>query len=208
MKQAITSKATTGVGIVAAIGVSLCCITPLLALLAGAGGAASSLSWLEPARPYLIGLSIAALVFAWYRSLTNKQNTSCGPDGTCVVEKKNFLASRIFLIIITVAAIALIAFPYYANVFYPKPQTQQNVIVESNNMQSAFFTIKAMTCKGCEAEVNNELHKVAGVVDAQTFYDKGTSIVKYDKSKASVGQLKNAIAQTGYIVTGYKLLNK
>jgi copper chaperone CopZ len=65
-----------------------------------------------------------------------------------------------------------------------------------------------MTCEGCESKVNNELHKVAGVIDAQTFYDKGTSIVKYDNSKATIDQLKNAIAQTGYKITDYKLLNK
>lgn len=57
-------------------------------------------------------------------------------------------------------------------------------------------------------EVNNKLHKVSGVIEAKTFYGKGTSIVKYDKSKATVEQLKNAIAQTGYTVTDYKLLNK
>lgn len=208
MKQETTSKAVTGVGIVAAIAASLCCITPLLALLAGASGAASSLSWLEPARPYLIGLAIAALAFAWYRSESNKQSTACGPDGACIVAKKSFLASRTFLTIITIAAIALIAFPHYANVFYPKHQTQNVMVVESNNIQSASFNIKGMSCKGCETEVNNELHKVAGVIDAQTFYDKGTSIVKYDKSKATIDQLKNAIAQTGYTVTDYKLLNK
>jgi copper chaperone CopZ len=208
LKQETTSKAVTGVGIFAAIAASLCCITPVLALLAGASGAASSLSWLEPARPYLIGLAIAALAFVWYRSLSNKRNTECGPDGACVVEKKSFLASRTFLTIITIAAIALIAFPYYANVFYPKPQTQNVIVVESNNIQSASFNIKGMSCKGCETEVNNELHKVSGVIDAQTFYDKGTSIVKYDKSKATVEQLKNAIAQTGYKVTNYELLNK
>ena len=208
MKQETTSKAFTGVGIFAAIAASLCCITPLLALLAGASGAASSLSWLEPARPYLIGLAFAALAFAWYRALSNKQNIACGPDGTCRVEKKSFLASKTFLIIITIAAIALITFPYYANIFYPKPQTQNVIVVESNNIQAASFTIKGMSCKACESEVNNELHKVAGVMDAQTFYDKGTSIVKYDKSKATADQLKNAIAQTGYTVTDYKLLNK
>jgi mercuric ion transport protein len=208
MKQKTTSKAVTGVGIVAAIGASLCCITPLLALLAGASGAASSLSWLEPARPYLIGLAIAALAFAWYRSSGNKQSTACGPDGACVVKKKTFLATRTFLIIITIAAIAVIAFPYYAAVFYPKPQVQNVIVVESNNIQTASFTIKGMRCKGCETEVNNELHKVAGLIDAQTFYNKGTSIVKYDKSKATIEQLKNVIAQTGYIVTDYKLLNK
>ena len=208
MKQELTSKTFTGVGIFAAIAASLCCITPLLALLAGASGAASSLSWLEPARPYLIGLAIVTLGFAWYKSLNKKQNAECGPDGACVVEKKSFLASRTFLIIITIAAIALIAFPNYANVFYPKAQKQNVVVVESNNIQSASFNIKGMSCKACETEVNNELHKVAGVIDAQTFYDQGTSVVKYDKSKATVDQLKNAIAQTGYKITDYKLLNK
>ena len=54
MKQETASKAVTGVGIFAAIAASLCCITPLLAILAGASGIASAFSWLEPARPYLI----------------------------------------------------------------------------------------------------------------------------------------------------------
>ncbi len=208
MKNETSSKAVAGVGIFAAIAASLCCITPLLALLAGASGAASSLSWLEPARPYLIGLAIAALAFAWYKSLSKKQNAECGPDGVCKVEKKSFIASRTFLTIITIVAVAMIAFPYYGHIFYPKTQTQNVVVVESNNIQSASFNIKGMSCKACESEVNNELHKVAGVIDAQTFYDKGTSIVKYDKSKATVDQLKNAIAQTGYKITDYKLLNK
>lgn len=208
MKQETTSKAVTGIGIFAAIAASLCCITPLLALLAGASGAASSLAWLEPLRPYLIGLAIATLGFAWYRSLSTKENTACNSDGTCTVEKKSFLASKTFLIIITIAAIALIAFPYYATIFYPKPQKQNTVVVESKNINTASFTIKGMTCKGCETEVNNELYKVSGVIDAQTFYDKGTSIVKFDKSKATVEQLKSAIAQTGYKVTNYQLLNK
>lgn len=208
MKQETTSKAITGVGIFSAIAASLCCITPLLSLVAGASGAASSLSWLEPARPYLIGLAIVTLGFAWYRSLSTKESVACGPDGTCAVEKKSFLASKTFLIIITIAAIALIAFPYYANVFYPKTQKQNILVVESNNINTASFAIKGMTCKGCETEVNNELYKVSGVIDAQTFYAKGTSIVKFDKSKATIEQLKNAISQTGYIVTDYELLNK
>ena len=102
----------------------------------------------------------------------------------------------------------MIAFPYYADKFYPKVEKQNVVVVEANNINTASFNIRGMSCKACESEVNNELHKVAGVIDAQTIYNKGTSVVKYDKSKASVEQLKNAIAQTGYKVTDYQLLNK
>ncbi len=208
MKQETTSKAVTSVGIFAVIAASLCCITPILALVAGASGAASSLSWLAPVRPYLIGLAIATLGFAWYKSLSNKQSTVCGPDGTCAVEKKSFITSRTFLSIITIAAIILIAFPYYADIFYPKQQSQNVVVVESNSIESASFNIKGMSCKACETEVNNELHKVAGVIDAQTFYDKGTSIVKYDRSKATIDQLKNAITNTGYTVADCTILKK
>lgn len=208
MKVATSLKAATGVGLIAAIAASLCCITPLLALLASASGAASSLSWLEPARPYLIGLAIAALGFAWYRSLTAKKGDACGADGTCTTNNKSFLASKTFLIIITVAAIALIAFPYYASVFYPKPQKQNTVVIESDNIQSASFNIKGMSCKACETEVNNELYKVNGVIEAQTFYAKGISMVKFDQSKASVEELKNAIGKTGYPVTDFQLLKK
>ena len=54
-----------GVGVLTAISASLCCITPVLALLAGTSGLASTFSWLDPFRPYLIGLTILVLGIAW-----------------------------------------------------------------------------------------------------------------------------------------------
>lgn len=204
MKEETTSNAVTGIGIFAAIAASLCCVTHLLALLAGISGAASSLSWLEPARPYLIGLAIATLGFAWYRSLTTKERAACGPDGTCAMEKKNFLASRTFLSGITIAAMALIAFPYYAKLFYPKTEKQNVVVVESNNIKTATFAIKGMTCAGCEELVNNQLYKVRGVLDVKTSYAKGATEVQFDQSKATVVQLQKAIAETGYKIVNVK----
>lgn len=65
-----------------------------------------------------------------------------------------------------------------------------------------------MTCASCEHSVNSELSKVNGVIETQTLYAKGISTVKYDKSKVSVEQLKDAIAKTGYEVTNYQLINK
>jgi len=37
-----------GAGLLTAITASLCCITPLLALIAGTSGIASTFSWIEP----------------------------------------------------------------------------------------------------------------------------------------------------------------
>ncbi|GAC1423049.1 MAG: hypothetical protein NVS9B7_23220 [Flavisolibacter sp.] len=207
MKQETPSKTFTSISLISALAASLCCITPVLALFAGISGAASFLSWLEPARPYLIGLAIATLVFAWYRSFNSQEKEACGTDGNCVVQKTSFLGSRTFLIIITVAAIALIAFPYYAKFFYGSSKKQKIVVVANTTIQTVSFTVKGMNCQACEREVNNELYKVAGVIDAQTIYNKGISTVRFDKSKATVQQVQNALAQSGYKVINHKILN-
>ena len=64
-----TDKKLIGAGLLTAIAASLCCITPVLALVAGTSGLASTFSWLEPFRPYFIGLTILVLGFAWYQKL-------------------------------------------------------------------------------------------------------------------------------------------
>ena len=68
-----TDKKLIGAGLLTAIAASLCCITPVLALVAGTSGLASTFSWLEPFRPYFIGLTILVLGFAWYQKLKPKK---------------------------------------------------------------------------------------------------------------------------------------
>jgi mercuric ion transport protein len=55
-----SEKKLVGTTIITAITASLCCITPVLALIAGTSGIASTFSWIEPFRPYLIALTIEA----------------------------------------------------------------------------------------------------------------------------------------------------
>jgi mercuric ion transport protein len=47
-------KGIIGAGLLTAFAASLCCITPVLALFSGATGIASTFSWMEPYRPYLV----------------------------------------------------------------------------------------------------------------------------------------------------------
>ena len=63
------TKSLAGTGLLAALAASLCCITPLLAIVGGLGGVASTFSWLEPLRPYLVALTVGVLGFAWYQQL-------------------------------------------------------------------------------------------------------------------------------------------
>jgi copper chaperone CopZ len=195
----------TSAGVLSAFAASLCCITPVIALLAGSSSIAANFSWIEPARPYLIGLSIAVLAFAWYQKLkpakTNDMDCNCE-----TTKKASFLQTNFFLGIVTLFAILMMTFPLYAKMFYPKPKVQAAMVAEVNNKQQVKFTIQGMTCEGCEEHVNNELSKVTGVIAYKTSYASRSSLVTFDKSKVDVKTIETAINKTGYTVKDYKTI--
>lgn len=191
-------------GLLTAVAASLCCITPVLVLLGGASGLASSFSWIEPFRPYLIGLTILVFAFAWYQKLKPEKQVDCDCEAD---NKKSFWQSKSFLGIITIVAGLLIAFPYYAKAFYPKPQEIKVVVVDKTNIQQAVFKIKGMTCESCTQHVNSEISKVKGIVAFQTSYENANSTVKFDKSKTAIDSIINAINSTGYKVVSQTVTN-
>src|SRR5574343_425942 len=107
-----TDKKLLGVGLLTAFAASLCCITPVLALIAGTSGLASSFSWLEPFRPFFIVLTIVVIGYAWFQKLKPKKQIDCNCE---IVEKPKFIQSKLFLGIVTVFAFVMLAFPYYSS---------------------------------------------------------------------------------------------
>jgi mercuric ion transport protein len=184
-------------GLVAAVAASLCCITPVLALISGVGGIASTFSWIEPARPYLISATVLVLGFAWYQKLKPRtpEEIACACETD---EKPSFWQSKKFLGIVTVLAVALMAFPNYAHIFYPKPK--QIIVNQEATIQQARFVVSGMTCTGCEEHVKHALSEVNGVIESEASYEAGTASVKYDAAKTSINALKEAINATGYTV--------
>jgi copper chaperone CopZ len=201
-----SSGTFTGAGVLTAIAASLCCITPVIALLVGSSSIAANFSWIEPARPYLIGLSIAVLALAWYLKLkpAKANDMDCNCEST---KKTSFFQSKTFLGIVTVFAILMMTFPLYAKVFYPKPKTQATALAVVDNKQQVKFTIQGMTCEGCEEHVNNELSKVNGVLAYKTSYATRSSLVTFDKSKVDEKTIEAAINKTGYKVKSYDFMN-
>lgn len=192
-------------GLLTAVAASLCCITPVLAFVGGASGLALSFSWIEPYRPYLIGLTIAVFAFAWYQKLKPQKQVDCDCEAD---NKKSFWQSKLFLAIVTLVAGLLIAFPYYAKVFYPKPQETKVIIVDKSNIATVQLNISGMDCEGCTAHINGELSKVNGVIEANTSYKNANAIVKFDNSKISVDSLSNIINNIGYKVVSSSIINK
>ena len=193
-KLAITSLLT-------AITASLCCITPVLALIAGTSGVASTISWIEPFRPYLIGLTILVLLFAWYQKLKPEKEIYCGECETD--EKPEFIQSKTFLGFVTVFAIGMLAFPYYSGMFYPNTE-KQILVVNKSDIKTVEFKISGMTCVSCEEHINHEVNKLNGIVNSNSSYKKGNAIIEFDKTKTSEMEIEKAINTTGYKVTDKK----
>jgi mercuric ion transport protein len=195
-----SNKALIGSGIIAALAASLCCITPVLALIAGSSGIASSFSWMEPFRPYLIGLTILVLGFAWYRKLkprtTGEIQCACEAD-----EKPSFWQSKKFLGTVTVFAVLMLAFPYYSPVFYPDNK-KEIVIVNATDIQTVQLEIEGMTCEACDSHVAYAVQKVDGVIEAKADHKTGKAIVKFDKTKTSIEAIVDSINATSYKVVG------
>lgn len=186
-----------GVGLLTSISASLCCITPILALVAGTGGVAASFSWIEPFRPYLIGLTIVVLGFAWYQKFQKKKATDCQCETD---EKSNFLQSKLFLGIATVLALTLLALPYYSEIFYGK-SANKTLVVDPINTQTAQFDVIGMTCQGCENSINLEVNKLNGIIHSKSSYENGEVVIEFNKEETSIPEIEKALNSTGYSAT-------
>ncbi len=192
-----------GAGLLTAITASICCITPVLALIAGTSGIASTFSWIEPFRPYLIGLTILVLGFAWYHKLIPRKEIDCECETD---EKPKFIQSKKFLGIVTVFAIVMLAFPYYSGIFYPNTE-KQIIVVDKSDIKTTEFKINGMTCASCEEHVNHEVNKLNGIVNLKASYENGNAIIEFDKTKTNGEEIEKAINSTGYKVTDKKEIN-
>jgi len=102
--------------ILAAIGASVCCVGPLVLLALGISGAwISNLTALEPYRPYFLAITLIFLFFA-FRQLYLKPQV-CESGKPCA-DPKVIRTQRIIFWVVTVLLILLMAFPWYAPLFY------------------------------------------------------------------------------------------
>lgn len=196
-----TENKMIGAGFFTALAASLCCITPILALVAGTSGIASAFSWLEPMRPYFIGLTVIIIGLSWYQKLKTKKLIDCNCDRK---ENPKFVNSKMFLGIITVIAALMLSFPYYSSIFYPNTE-KKVLVVKKTSTQKAEFRISGMTCASCEKHVNHEVNKLIGIINSNVNYTNGNAIVEFDNSKTTINEIEKAINSTGYTVTNKKL---
>ncbi|NOX17494.1 MAG: mercuric transport protein MerTP [Chlorobi bacterium] len=194
MNSGKINKKIIGAGTFAAIAASLCCIAPLLALFAGVAGLASAFDWIEPLRPYLIGLTVLTLGFAWRQILTPKKEIECECETD---EKKSFLQTKSFLAIVTVFAVLALSFPYYNSYLFANGNKTE--IVSQTELTSVNLKIEGMTCEGCEVSVANYAEN-AGAVEVTSNHETGLAAIKFDERKTNVDSIVHSIGLLGYKV--------
>jgi len=196
--------------LVSAFLASLCCITPVLAVLGGLSGIASTFSFLDPLRPYFIGFTAIVLGYAFYNAYKPKKETeiecACLPAGALAEagetepeRKKSFINSKAFLWLVTLIAVVLISFPYYSQFLFLN--SQNTVVANADNIVKVKLDIEGMTCTSCEESVNYALKEETGVISATSSYKTGIAYVEYDSTKVDSGKLKQAVEEK----VGYKV---
>ena len=190
-----------GAGISTAVAASLCCITPLLALVAGSSSIASIFLWMEPLRPVMISLTILLIGFAWYQKMKHQKADECSCDPP---EKQKFIQTKTFLGIITLFTALAIAFPNYAQVFYSH-KDKQPVGVTNSAIRQVKLKITGMTCAACEDHIKHEVNKLAGIVKLDVSYTNRNALVTFDTIKTSKQAIEEAVKNSGYLVTEARL---
>ncbi|MCT4583262.1 MAG: mercuric transport protein MerTP [Flavobacteriales bacterium] len=187
------SKKAIITGVIAALAASSCCIPPLIAAIAGIGGASSSLSWMEPFRPYLIGIAIIAIGYAWYAHLNPKKVDDCG----CEIVKPKFYQKRSFLIGMTLFSFISITIPYYSHLIFP--DNKKEVVVDNDsNIKKVEIQIEGMTCDACQNHVDFAVNELNGIVSVKTSYEKKNTVIEFDTKQTSIEEINQAINSIGY----------
>lgn len=103
-------------GVAAAIGASVCCAGPLLPVVLGVGGAwGSRLLVLEVYQPWFVGAALAFFGYTFFKLYLSPE--ACAPGEACAIPVVRRRQRAIFWIVAGLA-VALMAFPLYAPLFY------------------------------------------------------------------------------------------
>lgn len=196
--------ASIGLSLITALASSLCCIAPILAIVAGTSSFAASFAWIEPLRPYLIGATIGILGLAWYQKM-KPQPAIAACCATENAAKTPFFQSKKFLGIVTLFALLLTAFPYYSNGLIAKNKAETSV---NTTTELGEFQVTGMTCEGCEHHITSRLSGLKGIVNVAASYENSNATVEFDPNQVNINQIKAVLDSTGYPSNIYKKIRK
>lgn len=188
-------KASVLLTIITSASASLCCIVPVLGLIGGSSSLVSTISWLEPFRPFFVGGTVVLLGFAWYGFFRASKKDDCG----CAPAKTSFFQSKKFLGGVTILSLLLLSFPSFSRYLM---QGQASIAINEDQEKTKKITlgVNGMTCASCEHHIESEVTKLSGVASVKASYENKSTIVEYNPQKVDEAKIIAAINETGYTV--------
>jgi mercuric ion transport protein len=190
-------KLVLGGSVLSALAASLCCIGPLVAIIAGASGFAAAglfAQW----RPLFLTITALMLVAAWYLTYRYPKADHCSTERCShnPVAKWN----SVILWLATAFVIAIAAFPTYSGVaarlLVPAGATDSGP--GQVRLATLQVSIPSMDCGACAAGIEAKLDKQDGVQTAQVDFATKTTVISFDPGKVSSERVTALIEETGF----------
>jgi len=194
-----TRRGLTG-ALVTAVAASVCCVGPLVLLGLGIGGAwVGNLTAFEPFRPYLMGITLVLLGYAFYNIYRKPKAEDCKPGSYCANPKSDKI-NKISLWTVTILILGLLSVPYLTPVVFAGDRNAVNLNTHSREV---VLDVPGMTCATCPVTIQKSLARVEGVIEANASFEEKKAVVRYDPTKISTKDLINAVRNAGYESTVY-----
>lgn len=84
----------------------------------------------------------------------------------------------------------------------PGKSSGEEVTINQSAVVTVNLSVKGMTCTGCENTVKKGVSEIPGVLDVSASFQEGRATVKFDTTLTDKEQISEAIAKSGYEVTG------
>ena len=172
---------------------SACCIGPLVLGAAGLGSLGFATA-LAPLRPWLLGLTVVLIGAGFFLAYRPLGAEVCAPGQACArpASRRN---QRFALWLVTVLAVALATYPSWgARLTVMK--TPASPVQQASSL--VVLDVQGMTCTACEGEVERELRRVPGVVQANASFDQRRAEIRVLSPAPGVASLIAAVEKAGY----------
>jgi len=179
--------------LIAGLLASICCVGPLVLGAVGLGSLGFAAA-LAPLRPWFLGMTGVLIAAGFFLAYRPRGVAVCAPGEACAkpASRRN---QRVALWLVTVLAVALATYPSWG----ARLTASHAAMVPTSGPSSVVvLDVEGMTCAACEGEIEHELRKVPGVVQARASFDQKRAEVRVLSPAPRIESLIAAIDQAGY----------
>ncbi|MBI3454890.1 MAG: cation transporter [Candidatus Rokubacteria bacterium] len=179
-------------GILSALTASVCCLGPVLLVLAGLGSLGFG-ALIGRYHWWFIGAAIALLAYAWRSYL--KEARRCK---TASCEMARGKTTRTMLILASVVVAVFVGLNLYTYASQTHHTSSLGTVPRPGQLASVVISVEGMTCFTCELTVESSLKGLPGVQRADAKVKDASAYVEYNPARVNLAQLIATINKTGY----------